>query len=564
MEFGELKKLDGCSETEAVAILEKFVSANSQTFTFPNLDFKLKKECVEAILTWLKKPKEASKTSIACLQAFRIISRDKSNMQALTNENALMTLNKVAGIQHYATQDADAVAVDIVPTDQAVIVEAQKCLCNIIFNSIEAQRFCCKSGCVDGVVQRLKTYGDPEVQFDVKFFDMRILFLLTALPSCVETRPRVRYELHGFTYLMEVLDLTLRDAESQTSGLTDQQVELCAEILKILFNLTISMEKKSVDEEEEAHFMRLVSILHDLLMCTIMSKDKHDDLQSHIVNLLINIPADFYEELLAPIVEEDERAGDRQEIEFDGKNMEAIWVILQFLDHRLSVTTKNMKENLAPILHCLCEACRHNRAIRKFCRLKVLPPLRGEVKRLPEDGDSLRNKLCKLLTSPVTEVKDLVAHFIFILCKENVNRMVKYTGYGNCAGLLAQFGLLKLGDSGERRGVYSSNSEDSDTEEYRDLKDEINPVTGRWEPEKRDPMEGMTDEQKEYEAEKLIDAIDKLQRQGIIQPCRVGEDGKPVPVEHVLELVEARGGKEIKKTSEEGAKGGDDSKNQGN
>ena len=40
----------------------------------------------------------------------------------------------------------------------------------------------------------------------------------------------------------------------------------------------------------------------------------------------------------------------------------------------------------------------------------------------------------------------------------------------------------------------------------------INPVTGRWEPEKRDPMEGMTDEQKEYEAEKLIDAIDKLQR----------------------------------------------------
>ncbi|RUS69867.1 hypothetical protein EGW08_022373, partial [Elysia chlorotica] len=374
MEFGELKKLDGCSETDAVAILEKFVSANSQSFTFPNLDFKLKKECVEAILTWLKNPKAASKTSIACLQAFRIISRDKSNMQALTNENTLMTLSKVAGIQHYATQDVDDVAVDIVPTDQSVIVEAQKCLCNVIFNSIEAQRFCCKSGCVDGVVQRLKTYGDPEVQFDVKFFDMRILFLLTALPSCVETRPRVRYELHGFTYLMEVLDLTLRDAESQTSGLTDQQVELCAEILKILFNLTISMEKKSVDEsseEEEAHFMRLVSILHDLLMSTITSKDKQDDLQSHIVNLLINIPADFYEELLAPMVEEDERAGDRQEIEFDGKNMEAIWVILQFLDHRLGMTNKNMKENLAPILHCLCEACRHNHAIRKFCRQKV-------------------------------------------------------------------------------------------------------------------------------------------------------------------------------------------------
>ena len=70
-------------------------------------------------MTWLKKAKVAPKTSIACLQAFRIISRDKSNMQALTNENALMTLNKVAGIQHYATQDVDDIAVDIVPADQA-------------------------------------------------------------------------------------------------------------------------------------------------------------------------------------------------------------------------------------------------------------------------------------------------------------------------------------------------------------------------------------------------------------------------------------------------------------
>lgn len=50
--------------------------------------------------------------------------------------------------------------------------------------------------------------------------------------------------------------------------------------------------------------------------------------------------------------------------------------------------------------------------------------------------------------------------------------MVKYTGFGNCAGLLAQFGLLKLGDSGQCKGDYSSNSEDSETEEYAELKDQ--------------------------------------------------------------------------------------------
>ena len=37
----------------------------------------------------------------------------------------------------------------------------------------------------------------------------------------------------------------------------------------------------------------------------------------------------------------------------------------------------------------------------------------------PEEGTTLRAKLCKLLTSPVVEVRDLVAEFLFILCKEN-------------------------------------------------------------------------------------------------------------------------------------------------
>lgn len=29
-----------------------------------------------------------------------------------------------------------------------------------------------------------------------------------------------------------------------------------------------------------------------------------------------------------------------------------------------------------------------------------------------------------------------------------------------------------------------------------------------------------------------------INRQGVIQPCRVGEDGKPQPVEHILQLTE--------------------------
>ncbi|OON23762.1 hypothetical protein X801_00327, partial [Opisthorchis viverrini] len=58
---------------------------------------------------------------------------------------------------------------------------------------------------------------------------------------------------------------------------------------------------------------------------------------------------------------------------------------------------------------------------------------------------------------------------------------------------------------------YSSASSDSETEEYKRLKDEVNPVTGRWEASRADPMEGMSEEQKEYFAMELVNNIDKLQ-----------------------------------------------------
>ena len=58
----------------------------------------------------------------------------------------------------------------------------------------------------------------------------------------------MRQDLHGFTYLIEVLDLTLRDAEEKEVPLTTPDVDLCSEILKILFNLTATIDKNNLDE----------------------------------------------------------------------------------------------------------------------------------------------------------------------------------------------------------------------------------------------------------------------------------------------------------------------------
>ena len=53
---------------------------------------------------------------------------------------------------------------------------------------------------------------------------------------------------------------------------------------------------------------------------------------SHIINLLTNMPKTCFEELLSPAVLEDENGND----EHNGKNMEAINIILRFLDHRIT------------------------------------------------------------------------------------------------------------------------------------------------------------------------------------------------------------------------------------
>lgn len=194
----------------------------------------------------------------------------------------------------------------------------------------------------------------------------------------------------------------------------------------------------------------------------------------------------------------------------------------------------SLRENLAPILKLLTILSLSHRHVRKYLRQEILPPLR-DVSQRPEVGNAIKNKLCRLLTTPDTTIGSMVAEFLFTLCKEKVSRFVKHTGYGNAAGLLARRGLM-LGHRVESK--YSSSDTDSDTEEYVANAHKINPVTGHVEPPKKSPFEGMTEEQKEYEANQLANLIHQLHDLGAIRPGTIGPDGKPIAVEHVLELTQ--------------------------
>ncbi|CAG06212.1 unnamed protein product, partial [Tetraodon nigroviridis] len=457
---------------------------------------------------------------LTCLETVRILTRDKNCLSPFVTRSALSTLARYAGILSPATASQQPTESQENP-DQETVIESLKSICNVMLHNETGLVEAAELQLIKGVTARLKQSHEVTWNHEMWFFDLRLIFLLTA--QRVDIRKQLAQEHHGISLL--VLGLcwpdTLEAARAGFEGvpleelppLNRQQSELAMEVLKILFNITFDKGRSSVDEEEAAEFRRLAAILRHCLMIHTDGEEGTQEFHSHVVNLLGNLPLPCLDVLLAPKVQQ-------SSTEYMGVNMDAVSMLLDFMEKRLD-RGQRLKETLLPSLNLLVESSRIHRETRKFLRSKVLPPLR-DVRNRPEVGDALRNKLVRLMTHVDTDVKDAAAEFLFVLCKENVSRFIKYTGYGNAAGLLVTRGLLA---GGRGAGCYSDD-EDSDTEEYKEAKAHINPVTGVVEEEQPNPMEGMTEEQKEYEALKLIKMFEKLSRTSVIQPMQLGTDGK--------------------------------------
>ncbi|XP_075461845.1 chaperone Ric-8A isoform X1 [Ascaphus truei] len=485
-------------------------------------DLKLRQRLGEVVIKFLGRDLQPS-CQMSCLETIRILSRDKYGLSPFTSRSAMQILAQYAGLDY-----SEEMEVPRIPDSESV-VEALKGLCNIIYNSVEAQEMATDLRLVCGLARRLKLYNETRSSHEGKFFDLRLLFLLTALR--VDVRRQLAKELRGVSLLTDALESTLAlkwsdiyevvtDHRAQPLG--KEETERVMEILKTLFNITFDISRREVDEEDAALYRHLAAILRHCLLRQSDGEDRTEEFHGHTVNLLVNLPLMCLDVLLTPKVEQGS-------VEYMGMNMDTVEVLIQFLDRRLDRGYK-LREMLTPVLNLLTESSRVHRETRKFLRTKVLPPLR-DVKNRPEVGDTLRNKLVRLMTHVDTDVKHCAAEFLFVLCKENVSRFVKYTGYGNAAGLLAARGLL-AGGRGE--GHYSED-EDTDTEEYREAKPNINPVTGRVEEKQPNPMDGMTEEQKEYEAMKLVSMFDKLSREQIIQPMGVTSDGRLEPMDEAAQ-----------------------------
>lgn len=127
-------------------------------------------------------------------------------------EKWIVTLIEKAGLFNFVDPEETA---DVDMPIKEVVVEALKCLCNIAFNSEVARALCAHTSIAQGLVARLRSYKEIPFKDDIMLFDMKLLFILTALRQDIKSK--IKEELHGMDYLISCLnELVIEATETQS------------------------------------------------------------------------------------------------------------------------------------------------------------------------------------------------------------------------------------------------------------------------------------------------------------------------------------------------------------
>ncbi|XP_077967182.1 chaperone Ric-8A-like [Styela clava] len=542
---------------KSLEALKKFNAKNSGAFIFGKNDMQERKLFVSHLLDILKSSLDGESTSeseyvVESLSALVVMSRDHMSMNGrFLNRETWKILTVIAGLL-----DKNGKAMTVIETSKILFTLASKCLCNIMFISKDSQGYCCDDELIKGILQRLKSLDpkDESNDTEVEFLTLRLLFLVSVLN--VQARTKIIENHEGSRVLLDYLNSKLTSSKRVVkptpcirASISPAHAKSCCEILRTLFNLNLKYRHEESQVKEERitiEFEDLTSVCRKLYLVQagddkVLTEKLHGDAG----NCLYTVPRScLLDDTIIPLIDkydpDDVFSYNGEDIpQWEERDLSAVLNILKEVElkiHNKSLTT----ESLQPVLSLLSHISRTSRYVRKYCKNYVIPP-RKDFEHRPEVGPEFRNKLIKLFTHANTEVKAAAADFVFVLCREKVERLVKYTGYGNAAGLLASRGLLA---GGQGDTVYSDCDSDSDTEEYLENAEKINPITGHIPPNIPNPMEGMSEEQKEYLAVQLANQISKLSSDDIIKPVCIDPDtGNLVPFQqkvHNMQLPEEK------------------------
>lgn len=190
-----------------------------------------------------------------CLETLRILSRDKHVLAPVATREGMLILAGMARLrtgQEDGDDQENPQGYTQSQEEERVVVEALKCLCNVLYNSPAAQQVSVDVHLDRGLCANLRTARTWH--HEVGLFTLRLLFLLSALRP--DVRGVLRSKLDAVKLLTEVLEHTLNvnwvgPYEAACPGpevllLPTESNERAMEALKALFNLTLSEARNEV------------------------------------------------------------------------------------------------------------------------------------------------------------------------------------------------------------------------------------------------------------------------------------------------------------------------------
>ncbi|RVD88360.1 uncharacterized protein DFL_002547 [Arthrobotrys flagrans] len=155
-------------------------------------------------------------------------------------------------------------------------------------------------------------------------------------------------------------------------------------------------------------------------------------------------------------------------------------------------------------------------SVKQLLRETLLPSEKERSSPLgSQNSTTLPARLLRLASSPATtNTRIILQTLLFVISDEDPVKFVKNVGYGHASGYLMMRGIP----------VPSEALEETAEDGGKSSGKRINPITGQYlDDELRDieasglrGLEGMTDEEKEMEAEKLFVLFERLNRTGVI------------------------------------------------
>jgi hypothetical protein len=251
-----LNKLQKAQNERSVhEILKSFSEKNKSNFTIDG-NAQLKTDIVKYIYHNFSLSNWELKTQAASLSVIRILARGKEE-GFINSEESLRTLASIACNERVLCAPHNE------GTD--VVIEAVKCLCNVLLNHKNSVSVYGKDlQLLDMIAKRLKYYSEIPLSYELVYFDLRLLFILTA---CDDNLRRIfRDQFIGLSIMTNVIERTLFPHTSKampTSNITnfpmsmvtlpcpvsENDINLLCESLKIIYNQTYQWtENEQLDE----------------------------------------------------------------------------------------------------------------------------------------------------------------------------------------------------------------------------------------------------------------------------------------------------------------------------